>query len=219
MELSQLRSLLTYYCPNLQNITIGDLENCKWQTIRVIYTELIATCPISAIDLSMDIEKLSEERGKELRLLASNDADRETRFETEKIFRTRFMRLVLTCLTELRWPPAIEPFSDPIQLLMGEEDTNIGGKSANKRKTGLIDSQVKFQIFASMKYIIQVGIAPYSEKEFVYDTQPSSAASGRPSSSRSSSSSSSSMKQISKGNNDLRSNSMYYDNYSIHIHI
>jgi len=44
--------------------------------------------------------------------------DREARLEAERIYRTSFMRIILAGLTKLRWPPALEAFSDPLDSLL-----------------------------------------------------------------------------------------------------
>ena len=44
-------------------------------------------------------------------------ANKELVTEEEIEFRTSFLRIVLAALTKLRWPPALEPFGDPIGSL------------------------------------------------------------------------------------------------------
>jgi hypothetical protein len=70
-------------------------------------------------------EKRQRELAQEKRALANGTIDAESRKENEMLNRTKYLRIIINGLTRLRWPPALEAFSDPLHDLMNDRDTFI----------------------------------------------------------------------------------------------
>ena len=107
-----LRSHLVYHLGGeLSNITVADLEECKWNVKKTIFLSLISHSA-ALKDIKESIDRIQEHRSRELKQLKLSNAVREERIESEKIYRSRFMRCVVMGLEKLEFPPAIAPFAD-----------------------------------------------------------------------------------------------------------
>jgi hypothetical protein len=110
-EITLLRSQLQNVSEDLQSLTNADIIQMKWSIRKRILTSLLAQSP-TLRDQSEELEELLEKRSIVLNeqrktTASSNDSNREARIESEKTFRTTFMRIVLAALTMLQWPPGI----------------------------------------------------------------------------------------------------------------
>ncbi len=107
-----LRSHLVYHVGGeLSNITVADLEECKWSVKKIIFLNLISKSP-PLNDIKESLDRIQEHRSRELKQLKLSQAVREERVESEKIYRSRFIRCVVMGLEKLEFPPAIAPFAD-----------------------------------------------------------------------------------------------------------
>lgn len=122
MELNSLRSQLQHACPDLRNLTNIELEEGKWLTKKKVFINLIAGSR-SLQDQNEELIDLNEERNAESALQKSQAVSREIRLESETVFRTKFMRIVLSGLSRLKWPPSQEAFSDPLDSLFNDPST------------------------------------------------------------------------------------------------
>ena len=141
INLSSLRSQLTFFCADLQNLTVTDIKELKWTTKKLVLTSLISQSPLFEHQ-NEELALLNSERGNEIRRLAS--ADRSARFGAENIFRNQFMQIIVSCLTELKWPPAIEAFANPLPFLMSDKDIN----------------------YSAINYLLNFGVVPYKNISF-----------------------------------------------------
>lgn len=126
MDLDDLRRRLQWSCSDeFSSLTSKDLKELKWATVSRVFATLFRNCPSLKEDNDALCE-LMECRNKEMnerrRLIttcrAENNYDRDVRLEEERVYRTGFMRIILSGLTKLRWPPALEAFSDPLDSLL-----------------------------------------------------------------------------------------------------
>lgn len=124
MELTSLRSVLQHHCPDLQNLTTSDLQDCKWPTKKKVFTALVTTSSVLQ-EQSEELAALNDDRNAESAFQKKQGVAREDRVESEMGYRTKFMRIVLSGLTKLRWPPTQEAFSDPIDLLFNDDTSFI----------------------------------------------------------------------------------------------
>jgi hypothetical protein len=122
MDLVALRSILQHVCFDLKNLTIAEFQECKWPVKKKIFTSLFAIAPLLN-DRYDEIETLLVRRNEESAIHKRDGATREDRLDAESIFRTDFMRIVLSGLTDLRWPPATKAFSDPMDDLFNNKTT------------------------------------------------------------------------------------------------
>lgn len=112
-EINLLRSQLQYISDDLQSLTNADVAEMKWQIRKRILTSLLSQSP-TLRDQSEELVELLEHRSTVLNEQRksststndnNNNINRETRIESEKNFRTKFMRIILSALTILQWPP------------------------------------------------------------------------------------------------------------------
>ena len=122
MELNSLRSHLQHACPDLRNLTNGELEECKWLTKKKVFVNLLASSRLLQ-DHHEQLVDLNEERNAESSLMKRENTSREIRLESETVYRTKFMRIVLSALTRLKWPPSLEAFADPLDSLFNDPAT------------------------------------------------------------------------------------------------
>jgi hypothetical protein len=122
MDISALRFQLQQKIPDLQLLTTAELTSCKWAVVKKIIIPLIEVCP-SLRTFSEELGILLEVRQQEVAQLRKAEEGRDRRLESEVTFRTSFMRILIGALTHLRWPPALEPFSDPMDGLMNDSAT------------------------------------------------------------------------------------------------
>jgi hypothetical protein len=64
-----------------------------------------------------------EERDSTLAERRNASASREMKLEQDAEFKTNFLRIVIDCLKDLQWPPALEAFNDPLESLVNDKDT------------------------------------------------------------------------------------------------
>ena len=127
-DLQHLRTQLQHTCEELRILSAADLLEGRWKIKKLIFSELIGNCP-SLRDQNTDLLNLLDQEGNNNRqnFLANaskkvgrKSAHKELVTEEEIEFRTCFLRIVLAALTKLRWPPALEPFGDPIGSLFND---------------------------------------------------------------------------------------------------
>lgn len=115
-----LRTILQHQCHDLQNLTTSELQECKWLTKKKVFSAQF-NASVVLQEQSEELAVLNDDRNAESALQKKNNVEREVRVESEKNYRTSFMRVVLSGLTKLRWPPSQEAFSDPIDLLFNDD--------------------------------------------------------------------------------------------------
>eukprot|EP01035_Chromulina_nebulosa_P034647 gene34647-46506_t len=97
----------------------------------MIFSELIGNCS-SLKDQNTDLLNLLDQESRNQRIpsneikvavakkVGRKSTNKEFVTDEEIEFRTSFLRIVLAALTKLRWPPALEPFGDPIGSLFND---------------------------------------------------------------------------------------------------
>jgi len=136
--LNSLRAQLSFHC-NLQNITLKDLDELKWSTKRIIILSLINSAP-GLREKTEIFDDLIDRRSSQLR--KPENSNREIRADSERMFRTAFIRAYLDILQERKWPLALEAFSDPLPLLLDHKDTFL----------------------SSVSYLLKVTVLPFVEE-------------------------------------------------------
>ena len=124
MEVTALRSALQHACSELGNLTNVELTEGKWPTKKKVFEQLIAKSP-SLVDQHEELNNLIDDRNSEYSRQKRDGVSRDERIESESQFRTKFMRIVLDGLQRVRWPPAQEAFSDPLDALFNDVSTFI----------------------------------------------------------------------------------------------
>jgi len=119
MELQSLRSQLQHACPDLKNLTNVELEESKWVTKKKVFSNLISCCRLLE-EQNEALVDLHEERNAESSFMKREGTSRDVRLESETVYRTKFMRIILSALMRLRWPPSQEAFSDPLDSLFND---------------------------------------------------------------------------------------------------
>jgi hypothetical protein len=114
-----LRSRLQHECNELKCLTDTELGECKWSIKKSIYLQLFAISP-SLRELSEELQDLQETRNVEVGLNKGKTVDRSIRQEEEMYFRTKFLDIIISGLTKLRWPPTLVAFSDSKDLLFND---------------------------------------------------------------------------------------------------
>ena len=140
---SSLRSQLAFYLPDLQSLSLTDLQECKWKTRKSVFRALLFASPVLT-EQRRRLESLLATRTEEVRKLSAAEATRPARVEAEQLFRNRFMDIVFSALTSLAWPPTLEAFSNPLPAL----NTQINS------------------VLAAILYILEKAIAPYSTESY-----------------------------------------------------
>ena len=120
INVAVLRSQLVQLCPSMKNLTIVDIENCKWSMKRNIFRSLIEISS-GLWEYHNRLDDLMERKNKEVAEQKRRNASRESVVEYEHMFRSNFMNIVLDVLVHLRWPPANEAFSDPLGRLLADD--------------------------------------------------------------------------------------------------
>ena len=120
VNLAILRSQLVQSCPSLRNLTITDLETCKWSVRKNIFSNLIESSQ-AMYDFHIRLEELLERKNKDVTIQKQRNTPREQVIEQEHMFRSSFMNIVLDCLIYTRWPPANEAFSDALGQLLSKD--------------------------------------------------------------------------------------------------
>lgn len=123
--ISHIRSRLRDTCEELSQLTTSELESCKWATRRKIFSALLRNS--SALQEFHDnIETLVERHNAIVAEEKSKGmARKEDRLDSERNFRTSYMRIVLDALIKLKWPPSQEAFNDPFNSLYSDNDVAL----------------------------------------------------------------------------------------------
>ena len=119
---SVLKSKLRFICEDLKNIVCSDLEECKWPMKRLIFSSLLSHSKLLSRQ-SDELHDIEKTRAAQLKLEKTNPPAREIRLENETAYRTSFLKVVLDALTQLKWPVALEPFSDALGSLFSDNDS------------------------------------------------------------------------------------------------
>lgn len=116
-DLLRLKLILNQHCTELQNLTISDLQDLKWLTKQKLILSLVSKSPLFT-DQCEEIERILEQRNKDVLLLKSKNVSREQKMENDTVYRTCILRVLLNCAEILKWPKALEAFSNPLQDIM-----------------------------------------------------------------------------------------------------
>eukprot|EP01031_Cornospumella_fuschlensis_P032340 gene32340-39110_t len=122
MNLTRLRSKLSYACPDLQTLTLKDLEEFPWTTKQRLCLALFQDSHLLQ-EKHQRLQMLIEEKSLTLanwKKLLPNAIKKEEKKEYEHQFRHRFLQIFVEGLEELKWPPALEAFSNPIASLQSD---------------------------------------------------------------------------------------------------
>jgi hypothetical protein len=117
MDATNLRSRLVFLLGDeLKNLTVTDLKECSFRTSRLVFSSIV----FAGRTLQEEAEKLSivnDSRTRKLGLLRNQSHSREERKRVEEEYRHTFYGVILNALLDLQYPPALEPFSDPLSSL------------------------------------------------------------------------------------------------------
>jgi hypothetical protein len=153
MDITTLRSSLQHACSDLRNLTSAELQDAKWLTKKKVYQSLVSCSP-SLTTQNEELCELVDRRNDESAAQKRNSASKEERIEAEMNFRTAFMRVVLSGLCYLQWPPTQEAFSDPFDALFNDAGTFLN----------------------SVEFLLHVGIprdeSSYNRRETAASTPP-----------------------------------------------
>ena len=122
-----LRRMLRQLSPDLQQLTVKEVVEMKWVLKRRVILSLFGNASTLTEPLD-ELHYLCEERQKEMGIekrLANGAMTVDERKEAEMLHRTRFLRIVITGLQRVRWPPALEAFSDPLEDLMNDREVFV----------------------------------------------------------------------------------------------
>lgn len=125
MDPSVLRSRLVFLVgDDLKNLTISDLKECNFRTSRLVFSSLV----FASRTLHEESERLTlinDSRIRKLGLLRNQSDCREERKRVEEEYRHSFYEIILNALLDLQFPPALEPFSDPLGSLKDDIDFRL----------------------------------------------------------------------------------------------
>ena len=123
MDVNVLRSRLVFLLgEELKNLTATDLKECTFRTSRLVFSSIV----FAGRTLQEEAERLSivnDSRVRKLALLRNQTDSREERKRVEEEYRHVFFEVILKALLDLQFPPALEPFSDPLSSL--KDDTEF----------------------------------------------------------------------------------------------
>lgn len=144
MNTAELRSLLTHSIHDLGEITSSDVADLKWPTTKRLLSKLIEKSP----ELHVQSEALSGLLQARNTLLTSrrngkDNTSKAIKNEQDIEFKHVFLRIVIDGLTLLRWPPALEAFSDPLDSLLNDRTTIISAITHLLYKGVLKHSEIK----------------------------------------------------------------------------
>jgi hypothetical protein len=123
MDVSRLRTQLQFYYPHdFKNLTTSELKDCKWK-IQISIFSVIIFSSNSLFLYSETLNNLNEKKLKTLENLRSRKDDlREFKKQTEEEYRHQFLQLILQICLEYNFPPATEPFSNPLQSFYEDKE-------------------------------------------------------------------------------------------------
>jgi len=137
----QIRSDLRYLCSDLCDIVISDLVECKWNAKKKIFSSLLQNS--KALSPYHDkLVLLNEEHSKVIVSLKKQIGSDSTKLDVEKNYRSTFLQIVAEACTHLRWPPALEPFSDIVSQLFDDKAAVLDAMS-HMAKYGFPDSYLE----------------------------------------------------------------------------
>lgn len=123
MDVNVLRSRLVFLLGDeLKNLTATDLKECSFRTSRLVFSSIV----FAGRTLQEEAERLSivnDSRTRKLALLRNQTDSRDERKRVEEEYRHVFFEVILKALLDLQYPPALEPFSDPLSSL--KDDTSF----------------------------------------------------------------------------------------------
>jgi len=118
------RRMLKQLSPDFKQLTLKEVQDMKWSLRKNIILVLFSASPSVFTQLE-EMEHLVEYRQKALaaekRAVANGTLDADERKEAEINHRTQLLRICISGLTVLRWPPAIAAFADPLQDLLHDK--------------------------------------------------------------------------------------------------
>mmetsp|Transcript_18429 Transcript_18429/g.34432 ORF Transcript_18429/g.34432 Transcript_18429/m.34432 type:complete len:830 (+) Transcript_18429:106-2595(+) len=125
MDVSALRSRLVFLLgDDLKNLTLSDLKEGSFRTSRLVFSSLV----FSGRTLQEEAERLAlinDSRTRKLGLLRNKSDSRDDRKRVEEEYRHSFFEIILKSLLDLQFPPALEPFSDPLSSLKDDLDFRL----------------------------------------------------------------------------------------------
>ena len=120
VSLAVLPSQIGQCCPTMKNLTIVDLEECKWSMRKNVFRSLLENNP-KLVEYHNTLEDLIDKRNSEVTVQKQRNVDRETIMQHEHIFRSSFMNIILDTLAFMHWPPANEAFTDHLGQLLSDK--------------------------------------------------------------------------------------------------
>jgi hypothetical protein len=123
MDVTRIRTQLQFYFPHdFKNLTTNELKDCKWK-IQVSIFSVIIFSSNSLFLYSETLNNLNEKKLKALENLRNRKDDvREFKKQTEEEYRHQFLELLLQICLEYNFPPATEPFSNPLQSFYEDKE-------------------------------------------------------------------------------------------------
>ena len=126
MDINALKSRLVFLLGNdLRNLTVTDLKECSFRTSRLVFSSLVSASP-TLHEKSETISKINDIRSRRMGLLRNQPDSRDERKRVEEEYRHSFYEVILNCLLDSQYPPALEPFSDPLSMLKDDTDFRLG---------------------------------------------------------------------------------------------
>ena len=124
MNIAELRSLLSHSIHDLGEITSAEVFDLKWPITKRILSKLIENSPelhaqsdaLSGLLQARNTLLISRRNGKDI-------VGKAVQNEQDVEFKHVFLRIVIDGLTVLRWPQALESFSDPLDSLLNDRTT------------------------------------------------------------------------------------------------
>jgi len=122
-HVAHLVSRLHHAVVELADVRVDDLQAGKWPTTKRVLALLVEHAGPRLDDQRVALERLLHTRNVALtaRRKAQPAVPAEVKAEQDAEFKTAFLRVVVDALVVLRWPPALEAFSDPLGLLMDDK--------------------------------------------------------------------------------------------------
>ena len=122
-HVAHLVSRLHHAVAELADIRVDELQAGKWPTMKRVLALLVEHAGPRLDDQRVALERLLHTRNVALtaRRKAQPAVPAEMKAEQDAEFKTAFLRVMVEALVVLRWPPALEAFSDPLGLLMDDK--------------------------------------------------------------------------------------------------
>jgi hypothetical protein len=124
-NLNELRSQLNFCIPDeLQNLTIQDLSEFTWKTQKLVFSALINATK-SLQPFADTLSDLNQKVNRNFNQLRAQKQLRENRKALEEEYRHQFFEIILQVCYEVQYPPALVPFSNPLQSLLEDSEFKI----------------------------------------------------------------------------------------------